>query len=138
MNQTESQHFLVDTNIVIYFISDGDWKQPYELLLQGKTLYISFMTLAEILEGAYHRNLSEKNIAKLKKRLHDEYSVIPFTEEICDRFGWIRSVRRNRPISVPDALIAATSMAYGLPLVTHNKKDFEDISPELKIVSEYQ
>lgn len=52
------------------------------------------------------------------------------------RYG-IRAIRKNRSISVPDALIAATALAYGLPLVTHNRKDFEEISPELKIVSKY-
>lgn len=33
----------------------------------------------------------------------------------------------QRSISVPDCLIAATSLATGYPLLTYNKKDFDFI-----------
>ncbi len=118
---------LLDTNIVSYFIYNADWKNLYVPMLKGKTLYIAFMTLAEMLEGARHRGLSEKNFRAFTQRLHEEYIVIPWNEEICDRFAQIRVQRRQKPISVPDALIAATALTYDLPLVTHNEVDFKGI-----------
>ena len=39
--------------------------------------------------------------------------------------------------SVPDAWGTATALAYDLPLVTHNAKDFAGID-SLKIITKYQ
>jgi tRNA(fMet)-specific endonuclease VapC len=94
------------------------------------------MTLAEMLESARHRRMGERNIRLFKERLCAEYFIIPWNEEICDRFAWVRSERRNRPISVPDALIVATALAYELPLVTHNAKDFTEIDG-LNLITRY-
>lgn len=37
------------------------------------------------------------------------------------------SIRRNKKIKTPDAIIAATALAYGCSLVTNNEKDFVGI-----------
>ncbi|MDR1270576.1 MAG: PIN domain-containing protein, partial [Planctomycetaceae bacterium] len=73
---------------------------------------------------------------ELKKRLARDFVLLPFDDKICEYFGEIRYERRNRPISVSDALIAATALTYDLPLVTHNKKDFDGISG-LEIITKY-
>ena len=128
---------LLDTNIVSYFIYKADWRLQYVPILRDKTLFIAFMSLAEMLEGAYRRKLSERNLRLFKEKLSAEYFVIPWNEEICDYFAQVRFQRRNRPISVPDALIAATALAYELPLVTHNAKDFAGIDG-LQLVTCYE
>jgi len=38
------------------------------------------------------------------------------------------NIRRNKKIKTPDAIIAATALAYGYTLVTNNEKDFLDIA----------
>jgi predicted nucleic acid-binding protein len=128
---------LLDTNIVTYFFSDTTWRELYLSSVQGRKLYISFMTVAELLESAYHRQWGIRKFREFKEKLAREFAVIPFCEEICDRIAQIRHERRNKPISVPDALIAATALAYDLPLVTHNKKDFEAVNG-LDVISQYR
>ncbi len=138
MTITPVSGLLLDTSIVVYLQNETTWKNLYAPIIKNEMLFISFMTLAELLEGAYRRCLSNKNIFKFQERLHQEYTILPFTEQICDYFGKIRPARKSRPISVSDALIAATAMTYDLSLVTHNRIDFDGISPELKVVSRYQ
>ena len=128
---------LLDTNIVIYLTSTTTWKDDYTPLVEGKRLYVSFMTLAELLEHAYQKRLSERKIQLLVQTLKLDHTILPYDEDVCHRFAWIRSHRRNRPISVPDALIAATALVHDLPLVTHNARDFEGIDG-LNVITEYQ
>ena len=110
------QSLLLDTNIVTYTSSDTDWKDIYEPIILGKQLFISFMTLAELLEAVHHKKMSAKNIRSYINKIRAKYFIIPWTETICEHFADIRIQRRNRPISVPDALIAATALAYELYL----------------------
>ena len=128
---------LLDTNIVIYLTGSTTWKEDYFPLVAGKRWHISFMTFAELLEHGYHKNLSERNIRQLTQTLKQDHTVLLCNEKVCDRFGWIRQQRRNKPISVPDALIAATALAYELPLVTHNSRDFEDLEG-LNVITTYR
>jgi len=118
---------LLDTNIVTYISSETEWKTRYEPIVFGKKLYISFMTFAELIEGIYRKEMSAKNTKKHLNDLRLRYTIISSNDRICEYFARIRYQRRNRPISVPDALIAATALAYELPLVTHNAKDFTEI-----------
>lgn len=129
-----SEFVLLDTNTVIYLSKDIEYEKRYRPYLEGKTPVISFMTVAEIYEGFFRAGETTRS-AKLFFENLDQYAVVPFSNDICKVFGKIRMVRKNRPISIPDAFVAATALADKLPLVTHNLKDFEDVSPELKIVS---
>jgi len=128
---------LLDTNIVTYTSTDTSWAKEYGPILQNQELFISFVTLAELLEAKYRANTGERRLVLYKRSLESRYLVIHSDEMICDRFAWIRSERRQKPISVPDALIAATALAYDLPLVTHNARDFEGING-LEIITKYQ
>jgi len=47
------------------------------------------------------------------------------------------SIRRNKRIKTPDAIIAATAMTYNLTLITRNAKDFEGIEG-LAVMNPYQ
>ena len=128
---------LLDTNIVTYISSETEWKTRYEPIVFGKELHISFMTLAELLEGAYYRKMSAKNIQNYLNNVRLRYPILPSNDRICEYFARIRYQRRTRPISVPDALIAATALAYDLPLVTHNADDFTGIDG-LRLITCYK
>lgn len=46
--------------------------------------------------------------------------ILPVTEEICDRWGYLGLAQ---PIATADALLAATALTHDLTLVTRNTKD---------------
>ena len=78
---------------------------------------------------------SDKRKTKLDNLLED-YILVEADTEISRKWAALRfeAIRKGRPISTADAWIAATALAYSIPLVTHNYKDFENVSG-LKVVS---
>ena len=57
-----------------------------------------------------------------------EYKVLP------DKYGM---TYKEEKIKTPDAIIAATALAYGYFLITNNEKDFAGIN-ELKIINPWE
>ncbi len=125
---------VLDTNVVSYLMRGDPRGDLYRRHFDGKTLAVSFMTVGELYEGAYRRNWSTKKFSGLKDHLK-RFVVIPFSPVVCETWGRIRAGRKHQPIAVDDGWIAATALAYGCPLVTHNPSDFVDITG-LDLISE--
>jgi predicted nucleic acid-binding protein len=47
------------------------------------------------------------------------------------------NIRRNKKIKTPDAIIAATALAFDYTLISNNDKDFSDIKG-LKYINPYK
>lgn len=50
---------------------------------------------------------------------------LPVDRSVAERAG---SVRRQAGIRLPDALIAATALVHGLPVITRNRRDFDRVA----------
>lgn len=118
---------LLDTNVVSYLMKGHELAHRYQRHIEGNTLAISFMTVGELYEGALRARWGAEKIEKLKSVLRT-YLVIPASPQVCWHWAQIRCERRNQPISVDDAWIAACARAYGCALVTHNPGDFSGIA----------
>jgi tRNA(fMet)-specific endonuclease VapC len=127
---------IIDTDVVSFLFKRDTRAQAYRQHLQGKTLALSFMTVAELYQWAYSRNWGEQKLARLEERLR-AYIVVPYDDALCRQWATICVARQRlgRPISVQDAWIAATALRHGCPLVTHNRDDFADITG-LTVISE--
>lgn len=125
---------LLDTNVVSYLMKGHELARRYRRHVEGNTLAISFMTVGELYEGAFRARWGEEKIEKLKSVLRT-YLVIPASPQVCWHWGQIRCERRNQPISVDDAWIAACARAHGCALVTHNPGDFSGIT-SLQVLTE--
>ncbi len=124
---------VLDTNIVSFLMKGHGLADGYRPHLEGRRLAISFMTVAELYEGACRAGWGQQKLIRLNERVRT-YLVIPFSLEICRQWGAIRCARRKQPIAVDDAWIAATAKVHSLPLITHNPADFRDIEG-IRIVS---
>lgn len=127
---------VVDTD-VISFLFKGDTRAArYQKHLRGKTLAISFMTVAELYRWAYVRQWGKRQTAMLEERL-DSMLVIPFDLQLCQLWARICASRQKigKPISAQDAWIAASAIRHNCSLITHNRDDFQDI-PDLNVISE--
>lgn len=67
------------------------------------------------------------------------YVVVPYDHEIARSYARVAAERKRagKPISLHDAWIAACAVRHGVPLVTHNARDFADISA-LALITENQ
>jgi len=126
---------LVDTNVVSYLFRGSREAGAYRTYLADKELGVSFQTLAELRRWAILRSWGTARWDRLVRLLApatvylvDEALIATWAEVTAQR------ERRGRPISSDDAWIAATALVEGLPLVTHNRRDFEAIGG-LEIVS---
>ena len=125
---------LLDTNIISYLIRSDPLAQLYRPHLINHSLAISFMTLAELFEGAYRGGWGVEKRRSIEQ-IQSSLIVIPWDARLCSRWGEVRWGRRRQPISAEDAWIAATALEYDCPLVTHNSRDFRGI-PGLTVITE--
>lgn len=125
---------LVDTDVVSFFFNDSRLGIPYRQYLRKRTLFISFMTHAEIERGMRLDNWGEKKRDEMKGFLATKFVVIHTNDAMCKKWAEITSMK-GCPVEPADAWIAATAIVYKVPLITHNRKHFEGITG-LKVISE--
>jgi tRNA(fMet)-specific endonuclease VapC len=127
---------VVDTCVVSFVFKRDSRAELYRPHLDGNLLVISFMTLAELYRWPLERDWGETRRMALEQRMR-EYTVYPFTRDLCRQWATATDeARRNgNEIKVDDAWIAATALLYDIPLVTHNRSDFEGV-PDLSVISE--
>jgi predicted nucleic acid-binding protein len=107
---------LADSNLIIYAAS-GNYSDLLNWFLENE-ISVSAISLVETL--GYH-NLKPKEKSALAT-IFSELTILYPTPEI---FQSAVNLRQQRALSLGDALIAATAIYHGLPLATHNKRDFE-------------
>lgn len=109
--------YVVDTNVLIYLQKGVN---GIDLLLEGKDIFVSFITEMEMLSYSKH---STDDLKKTKKLLDDCF-IIELNNDI--KTSAIE-LRRNYKFKLPDAIVAATAIFFQIPIITADKK-FEVLS----------
>ncbi len=125
---------VADTNIVSFLLKRHTLAARYLPHLQGHTVAISFMTVAELLEWALRARWGRRRLAVLQATLMG-YTVVASSADLCRLWAQVRHERRSQPIGIADAWVAATALHLGCELVTHNPTDFQGITG-LTIITE--
>ena len=108
MNGTD---LFIDTNICIYLLN-GDIVLAE--LLQGQNLYISIITEMELY--AYHGD--NASAIQVLDNFLKSISVINIEEKV--KINTIE-IRKRSKLKLPDSIIAASAISFGLPLITADK-----------------
>jgi tRNA(fMet)-specific endonuclease VapC len=102
----------------------------------GKTTALSFVSVGELLLWPKARNWGPQKIAELKRRINLT-QIIPYDMLLCETYADLKDkiVRAGSPVPDNDLWIAATAVRHSIPLVTHNRRNFDDI-PNLVLICE--
>lgn len=94
--------------------------------LAGQRLVITFVTLGELTKWAEIYSWGPTRRAALHGWL-DEVATLPYHENVAHTWGLIsaHAHRRGHRSDSNDSWIAATCLAYGLPLTTLNIKHYD-------------
>lgn len=127
---------LLDTNIVSYLFKAHGIAELYRPHIEDRLALVAFPTVGEIYAGAEKGNWGVQKRADVESFLN-KLGVAPYDRDTARHYGRIFARRQSlgRPIGYSDAWIAACALRHRLPLVTHNRRDFEHI-PELVLISE--
>ncbi len=112
---------VIDTDILIWYMKGNE--KAYKTIENSKKIFISVVTYMELVQGM--RNKKELN--NLRKALHDWNSKILYiSEEISVKaMFFVEQHYLSHSIQLADALIGATAIAYGLPILTSNDKHYK-------------
>jgi tRNA(fMet)-specific endonuclease VapC len=127
---------LLDTNVALYLARGHRLAQQYRRHVEGRVVALSFATAAELMLTSRRAADPEAALAYWREKL--PYYVVLFPDlGTCELWARLAAdcYARGRPRQDADLWIAATALRWGLPLVTHNVKDFSDIAA-LTLVSE--
>ena len=112
---------IVDTDVLIDAARDiVEAKNCLQQIEQRATLAVSAITQMELFVGC-------ENKAELQKveQFLSRFQIIALNERISEQaVELLRKYRLSHGLLIPDALIAATAIFFGVPLSTKNQKDY--------------
>jgi len=121
---------LIDSDILIDVLrKDSVATASFRTLLTEGPVAISVISRMETIRGCRDRE-SQQQAERLRKQLELvglDARISARADELITRYFL------SHNIAVPDALIAATALAYNLPLLTKNQRDFRFL-PGLKLL----
>ncbi len=110
-------NILIDTNIALYLLSGNS---TIAEILNGSTIYISFITQLELLG---YKEINSNEHQKIKQFIHD-CIIVDINEEIKKH---TIAIKQKHKLKLPDSIVAATSLFLDIPLLTADK-EFAKIS----------
>jgi hypothetical protein len=116
---------VVDTDLLIDAArGDGQAIARLKLEEQQATLAVSTVTYLELLVGCRNKREQQQTERFLRR-----FQVLRLDPAVSDRaVDLLRQYRLSHGLLIADALIAATALAYTVPLLTKNQRDFHFIN----------
>ena len=123
-----SPYVAIDTDVASLAFRD---RLPRTLAarLAGRTVCVSFVTVAELTVWAEVRHWGSRNRANLHDWLRT-FVRLPYDDDVATTWGYIQAgaILRGRTRPANDTWIAACCIQRGIPLVTRNIKDYTDFA----------
>ena len=114
---------IIDTDVLIWYMKGNE--KAYKAIEMANHFFISVVTCMELVQGM--RNKKELN--SLRKSIHAwDAKVLYISEEISLKaMFYVEQHFLSHSLQLADALIGATAVAYGLPILTGNDKHYRTV-----------
>lgn len=114
---------ICDTNIFISLFKQFPDTIAELKAIGDKNVLIPSVSVMELYRGMENKRELNAMNSKINK-----YNIIHFNQEVSHKaIELIFRYKLSHNLHIPDAMIAAMSIVYELPLFTYNKKDFKFI-----------
>jgi hypothetical protein len=112
---------LIDTDVLIWYMRGNE--KAYQAVDNSINFFISVVTYMELVQGL--RNKKELNY--LRKALYGwNAQILYVSEEISAKaMFYVEQHFLSHSMQIADALIGATAIAYGFPILTANEKHYK-------------
>ena len=119
---------LIDTDVLIWYMRGNE--KAYKIIEDSGSFFISVVSYMELVQGM--RNKKELN--SLRKALHGwNARILYLSEEISAKaMFFVEQNFLSHSIQLADALIGASAVAYGLPIITGNDRHYK-VMGDIKI-----
>jgi hypothetical protein len=112
---------LIDTDVLIWYLKGND--KAYQAIESSSNFFISVVTYMELVQGMRDKN----ELKNLRKALHIwNAKILYISEEISSKaMFYVEQHFLSHSMQLADALIGATAIAYGSPVLTGNDKHYK-------------
>ncbi len=114
---------IIDTDVLIWYMKGNE--KAYKVIENSENFLISVVTYMELVQGM--RNKNELN--HFRMALHGwNTKILYISEEISIKaMFFVEQHYLSHSIQLADALIGATAISHGLPILTGNDKHYKII-----------
>ena len=126
------EKFLIDTNIVIYYLNDNIPDKEIGRLENIFNLSFNISTITNIEVLGWHR-ITQNEKERIGKFLAN--ARIFYVDDAIEQKSI--DIKQKYNIATPDTIIGATAIIHNLTVVTRNEKDFKMIEG-LKVYNPFQ
>jgi predicted nucleic acid-binding protein len=112
---------LIDTDVLIWYMRGN--RNAYKIIENSGSFFISVVTYIELVQGMRNK----KELTSLRKAFHGwNTKILYLSEEISTKaMFFVEQNFLSHSIQLADALIGASAIAYGLPILTGNDKHYK-------------
>lgn len=120
---------LIDTDVLIWYMRGN--QKAYDTIEELSDFSISVITYMELVQGMKNK----KELNSLRQALHEwNCQLVYISEEISSKaMFFVEQHFLSHSIEIADALIGASAITYGLPLLTGNAKQYKALA-DLEII----
>ena len=122
---------LIDTTVLIDAERQGQTLSVLQELLAGESIAVSSSSAAELLLGVERADTLARRQQRLEyvNSILADIPVLPFDLDVARVHARVSAhlLATGQPIPQNDVMIAATALAYGYAMLTHNFRHFERV-----------